>query len=71
MDKQYPALSICHQIKSWRSKPVTRMVWCICDSLDASCKLHILGHDRHAFGMNGTKICVIEYPNKVSLRGLL
>jgi hypothetical protein len=38
---------------------------------DSACKLDILGHDRHALGMDGREVGVLEEANKVSLSRLL
>ena len=34
-------------------------------------QLYVLGHDSHTLGMQSTQVGVLEYPNQVSLTGLL
>ena len=38
---------------------------------DAARQLHVLGHDRHPLGMNGTKVSVLKEANEVRLTRLL
>ena len=38
---------------------------------DASCKLDVLGHDGHTFGMDSAQVGVFEKSNQVSFAGFL
>ncbi len=38
---------------------------------NASCELDVLGHNGHALGVDGAKVCVLKEADEVRFRGLL